>query len=128
MKIERPAAAFADHRGQIVDIITMGDLDGVTLITSVRGAVRGNHFHKLTTQWVYVLSGRIRIAYQVSGEPVRTATLEPGDLAMNPPGESHAMEALDDSTFIVVSKGPRSGAGYEDDTYRLTEPLLPRSV
>jgi hypothetical protein len=40
------------------------------------------------------------------------------------PGMPHAWKALEDTVCLVFTKGPRSGEGYESDTYRLDDPLL----
>ena len=39
-------ASFKDKRGQIFDIFVNSPKDHCALITSKKGAVRGNHFHK----------------------------------------------------------------------------------
>lgn len=123
MKVTRPKAAFADSRGLILDIVDDVNLSSVTLITNKKGAVRGNHFHKETVQYTFVLSGRVKY---VSKGPRgrRSAVLKAGDLAVSPPNEAHATEALTDATFLALSSGPRHGRNYEADTFRLTVPLL----
>jgi quercetin dioxygenase-like cupin family protein len=121
--VTKPAPAHQDDRGVITDILTAEPIEHVTLITSSQGAVRGNHFHKETTQWVYVLEGRLELLTQMPGQPVVARTLERGDLAVNPPNERHAMIAIEDSSFMVFTRGPRGGANYESDTYRLDAPL-----
>jgi hypothetical protein len=39
------------------------------------------------------------------------------------PQEGHAFEALEDTTFLVLTRGPRGGENYEDDTFRLETSL-----
>ncbi len=116
--------AFVDARGTIADILEREPIDSVTLITSHRGAVRGNHYHNDTVQWVYVVHGRMRITTQMPGHEPSGAILSQGDLIRNAAGERHAMRALEDTTFLVLTRGPRSGASYEADTYRLAGPDL----
>lgn len=125
MQIARPSPAFEDDRGVITDILAKEPIEYVTLITSRAGAVRGNHYHRETHQWIYVLSGRLQVLTQLPGEPVRQADLEAGDLIENVPNESHAMIATTDASFLVFTRGPRGGEDYERDTYRLAEPLRP---
>jgi quercetin dioxygenase-like cupin family protein len=108
---------FEDERGVIEDLL--GSVDSVTHISTRRGAVRGNHFHKETTQWTYLLSGRLRMA-----NSHYVADIEPGSFVTHPPGEPHAWKALEHSACLVFTKGPRSGENYEADTHRLDEPLL----
>jgi quercetin dioxygenase-like cupin family protein len=66
-----------------------------------------------------VTSGKLRMA---SGS--RKFVVEAGQMCVHPPGEPHAWEALEDADCLVFTRGPRSGADYESDTYRLEEPLL----
>lgn len=123
MRIDRINSIHKDERGEITDIIVKEKVEYVTLITSVSGVTRGNHYHKETIQWVYILEGRMKLLTQMPGTPVVATTLEKGDLVMNEPMEKHAMISLENSTFIVFTRGVRGGEDYEKDTYRLSEPL-----
>lgn len=113
---------FEDDRGVIEDLLATS-LDSVTRIFTREGAVRGNHVHKRTTQWTYVVSGRLMIATGDPGE-LSATTYGPGELAREAPGIPHAWQALEDTTVLVFTKGPRSGTDYESDTIRLEVPLL----
>jgi quercetin dioxygenase-like cupin family protein len=108
---------FEDPRGEIQDLIT-GPIDSVTRITTVKGAIRGNHFHKRTTQWTYVLSGSLLVSNGLE------RVLGSGEMVVDRPGEPHAWKALEDTDCLVFTRGPRSGDQYESDTFRLEVPLL----
>ncbi|MBI4056647.1 MAG: cupin domain-containing protein [Elusimicrobia bacterium] len=125
MKVERPPVAHTDERGTITDILVREPIEHVTVITSRKGTHRGSHYHKQTMQWVYLIKGRMQLLTQSPEEPVVVSVLEPGDLALTPPLMRHAMIALEDSVFMVFTRGPRGGENYEDDTFRLPEPLRP---
>jgi quercetin dioxygenase-like cupin family protein len=112
------SSVFRDKRGVIEDLID-GPIDAVTRITTKAGAVRGNHFHKLTTQWTYVVRGRLRMAH--GGHQF---VAHQGAMVTHEPGVRHAWKALEDSECLVFTRGPRSGENYESDTHRLEEPLL----
>jgi quercetin dioxygenase-like cupin family protein len=107
------AKSFSDERGTIEDILD-GPLDSVTKIFTKAGAVRGNHLHAHTTQWVYVVSGRLRTA-----TPGQQVVWYPGALIEEPPGVPHAWRAEEDTVVLVLTRGPRSGENYESDTIRL---------
>lgn len=109
---------FEDERGLIRDLF-VGPLDAVTEIFTVKGAVRGNHVHRETTQWTYIVSGSLEMMH---GTEVSFAAA--GELVKDEPGMPHAWKALEDTLCLVFTKGPRSGEDYESDTYRLEEPLL----
>ena len=59
---------FEDNRGIITDIIVKERIDYVTIITNKKGAVRGNHYHKETIQYLYVLEGSILVASKFEGK------------------------------------------------------------
>jgi quercetin dioxygenase-like cupin family protein len=125
MKKTKTKVNFKDARGEIRDLITHTPVDAVTLITCTKGAIRGNHYHKKTTQYDYVLSGSLVCVSQdmQTGKRTRT-TLRTGDVAVHPPYEAHAFQATEPSTFLSLTKGPRNGADYENDTIRLDTPLI----
>ncbi|HEX3580964.1 MAG TPA: DegT/DnrJ/EryC1/StrS family aminotransferase [Thermoanaerobaculia bacterium] len=127
MQTTRVVPANTDFRGSISDILTGENFDAATIITSRRGAVRGNHYHKDTIQWTYVLTGRVRVAAQVEGQERHEIEIGPGELVRHDVLEAHSILAVEDSTFLVLTRGPRSGEDYESDTYRLENPLHPRS-
>jgi oxalate decarboxylase/phosphoglucose isomerase-like protein (cupin superfamily) len=123
MIVERIQYTKKDDRGEITDIMVKENIDYVTLITSTKGSTRGNHYHKKTDQWVYILEGKIKMLTQMPDGPVILTMLQKGDLAKTGFMERHAMIALEDSSFMVFTRGPRGGDDYETDTYRLSEPL-----
>jgi quercetin dioxygenase-like cupin family protein len=118
MIVKQIGVAFEDERGTIQDLVEDPGY-AVTIVQSRAGAVRGNHLHKLTSQWAYVLSGRMLVS---TGE--QEAEVDAGELVFNPLGEPHAWRALEDTVCVVFALGPRAGRNYESDTYRLAEPLL----
>lgn len=116
--------SFKDHRGEIIDLLENESVNAVTLITFTRGAVRGNHYHKQTTQWNYLLSGCIKLVSQYPGGPIVETIMRAGDFVVTGPNVSHALVALEDSSVMVFTKGPRGGKEYESDTFRLETPLV----
>ncbi len=122
MNVRHIAPVFEDDRGVITDIIEHTPCDSVAIISCVKGAIRGNHYHKESVQFTYVMSGKILALSQVPHESVEARELTEGDLMESPPLERHALHALEDSLLLVITRGPRGGKQYEDDTYRI-DPL-----
>lgn len=128
---------FEDNRGAIQDLLgpidaefpvitaagttKLGPVDAVTAITTKAGAVRGNHVHEHTTQWVYVVSGKMLFVTREGAGTDSSVIHVPGDLACEPAGIPHAWKAIEDTTVLVFTRGPRSGQDYEKDTQRLAE-------
>ncbi|HEY1705606.1 MAG TPA: cupin domain-containing protein [Trebonia sp.] len=109
---------FEDERGVIQDLLA-GPVDSVTEIFTRAGAVRGNHVHAETVQWTYVVSGRLRVVHQSAGAEPAANECGSGELICDPMGVAHAWQAVEDTTVLVFTRGPRSGADYEDDVQRL---------
>ena len=116
--------SFSDDRGSITDIFYMANMNHGCVIVNQPGAVRGNHYHKLTTQYTYILSGSLTYYSRSIGgdEPTDTYTAVAGDMIISKPLEIHAMRAgADGCTFIAFAEGPRGGEDYESDTYRVSD-------
>jgi quercetin dioxygenase-like cupin family protein len=116
--------AFRDERGEIIDILEKIEIEYVSLISSKKGAIRGNHYHKNSLQYIYVLKGKIKIVAQHGKKKKEIYIAKKGDLVYNLPKEKHAMLALEDSKFLVFTRGPRGGKNYEKDTFRLKRKLI----
>jgi quercetin dioxygenase-like cupin family protein len=123
MKISQQKINFSDSRGTISDILDNVPVNAVTIITSKKGVSRGNHYHKKSIQYTYIISGRVKYLSRKGAGKVRSAILPTGGLAISPPGEAHTVLALADTVFLSITKGPRHGLNYEADTYRLDVPL-----
>ncbi|HVT98443.1 MAG TPA: cupin domain-containing protein [Acidobacteriaceae bacterium] len=114
---------FEDERGVIQDLLG-APIDGITEIFTREGAVRGNHVHMQTTQWTYVVSGRMLAVAKLIDGSLAERELWPGQMLEETAAVPHAWKALQDTKVLVFTRGPRSGAGYESDTVRLKEPIL----
>ena len=124
MKKIKTKISFKDKRGYIMDLLEKKEINAITLITQKKGQVRGNHYHKKTIQWNYLLSGKIMIYAKKKGQGVKKRILKKGDLVVTVKNESHAIKALQNSEFLVFTQGPRGGKEYETDTYRLKKHLI----
>lgn len=124
MKKIKSKVNFKDTRGKIVDLIEKKNINAITFITQKKGKIRGNHYHKKTIQWNYLLKGKISIYAKSKNKKVKIITLKVGDLVVTSKNEQHAIKANKDSEFLVFTQGPRGGKEYENDTFRLDKPLV----
>jgi oxalate decarboxylase/phosphoglucose isomerase-like protein (cupin superfamily) len=116
--------AFKDARGTITDIFYKANMNHGCVITNQPGAVRGNHYHKFTTQYTYVVSGTLTYYSKTIGseKPAHDFVAVAGDMIISEPFEIHAMKSgTDGCTFIAFAEGPRGGEDYESDTYRVDD-------
>lgn len=116
-------SAYTDERGVITDLLQDETINAVTIISFAKGAVRANHYHKETYQWNYVLSGSIKIVTQLPNQEKVETLMNRGDFIVTVPNEGHALMAVEESELLVLTKGPRGGDNYENDTFRLDSPL-----
>ena len=133
MEKKRIQVATSDARGQISDIFYKATIEHVAIIESKQaGLIRGNHYHKLTTQHIFMTKGSLRYWYQPvdRSQPVRSALVQEYEMVSTPPFEVHALEILEPNQFVVFSSGLRGGQDYESDTFRefviLTADMLDR--
>lgn len=124
MQVEKKPINFEDARGWIRDVLIGIDVDAITILSCTKDSVRGNHFHKESLQYTYVVSGKLLYASQKDDGPIEKVEVVEGDLTFNPAGEKHAFRALENSVILSLNKGPRKGKDYEKDTYRLEKPIL----
>ena len=124
MKKLKIKISHKDKRGVIVDLLERKNINAITFITQKKGVVRGNHFHKKTIQWNYLMKGKIVLATKKNNGPLKKIILKKGDIVETSKNEKHAIKAIKDSEFLVFTQGPRGGKNYELDTFRLVEPLI----
>lgn len=123
MQVVRKKPVFKDKRGQITDIFEGSKFDCLTVLTCKNGSVRGNHFHKRTTQYTYIVDGTFRLYVQIPGQKIESKIVKGGDLVISPPHERHAFRAMEDSRMLAFCTGPRAGKQYETDTFKLEVPI-----
>ena len=116
-KLKHIGAAHKDHRGEIYNVFE-GKLGHVALITSKKGSVRANHYHKSDLQYIYLISGAYESHSCSIRHPEKKQVLyvKPGDIVETPPLIAHAQKFTEDSAFLALSTREREAGKYEDDT------------
>ena len=110
-----------DGRGSIQGLVNF-PVKNVTLITSKKGSVRSNHYHKTDWHYMYVLSGKADYYYRPTGsnEAPKKVLIKQGDLIFTPPMEDHTTIFLEDTSLLAMSRNPRDQETYESDVVRVT--------
>tara|TARA_B100000674_G_scaffold53163_1_gene36887 strand:+ start:417 stop:794 length:378 start_codon:yes stop_codon:yes gene_type:complete len=124
MIIKKITNDFEDNRGAIRDILVKEKIDFVTIIFNKKNSVRGNHYHKKTVQYLYVLEGSVLVASKFKGKKIEKKILTEGDLLLNEPFEWHAIKSIEDSKLLILTRGLRGGNDYEADTFKIDKPIL----
>tara|TARA_B100000989_G_C19533184_1_gene471656 strand:+ start:34762 stop:35166 length:405 start_codon:yes stop_codon:yes gene_type:complete len=111
-----------DYRGIISDIFYKAKIQHAALIESKPNVIRGNHFHKKTTQHMIMTQGSLEYWYKKHGtkSKAKKILLKKGDYITTPPYEIHALKiGPKGNQFLVFSEGLRGGLDYEKDTFRV---------
>ena len=64
MKLKKLKIDFKDKRGTIMDIFYKKNIQHVAIIKSKPNVRRGDHYHKKTTQWMYITQGYLEYWYK----------------------------------------------------------------
>ena len=115
--VEKP---FVDARGVIQNLVEAG-MRMAVVITSKKGAVRANHYHKTDWHYCYVLSGSIEYFHRPVGSQAapERMLIQTGQLFFTPPMVEHAMRFPEDTVFLTLSRNARDHASYESDLVRV---------
>lgn len=117
--IKKINPSFSDDRGSITDVLDK-PISHVGLITFTKGAVRAKHYHKQSTQYDYIVNGKIRLVVcKPDGSEREDHVLEAGMATEVPPGIVHTYIAQEESSMIDITTLSRADNGYEEDTIRV---------
>lgn len=120
-------SACHDQRGDIYNVFE-GRIEHVALITSKKGTVRANHYHKEDHQYIYLISGEYESHCCDVRDPQKKQILHvsAGEIVYTPPFIAHAQKFTKDSVFLALSTRQREEGKYETDTmaYQVIEGYL----
>ncbi len=114
------AEPFADSRGSIQPMVDV-PMKSCVLITSKKGTVRANHYHKTDWHYCYVLEGQIDYYHRPHGsaDKPEKVTIQVGQMFFTPPMVDHAMVFTADTTFLTWGRNSRAQEVYEADVVRI---------
>ena len=114
--------AHTDNRGSIIDLFYNENINHVAVIKSAPNIIRGNHYHKKTTQHILILEGSLEYWYKPanSKNSATKVKVKVGEMVSTSPYEIHALKiGPEGNKFMVFSEGLRGGKDYESDTFRV---------
>ena len=119
-----PKEEFIDERGGIARIVDQDKfpIRVVLRITSKKGTIRSNHYHKSDYHYLYVESGKCEYSEKDPAETsgkVESVILKPGDLVLSQPGIIHGVKFLEDTVFYAFTSERRQQDKYEKDIERI---------
>ncbi len=106
---------FEDERGTITNIL-QEPVANIALITSKRGTVRSNHWHKEDHHWIFVLSGSVQYSERnLDGSGVTHQVFSKGDRFFTPALKVHRVTFLEDSVILSMSKNAQTQEQHDLD-------------
>jgi dTDP-4-dehydrorhamnose 3,5-epimerase-like enzyme len=108
--------AFIDERGSIQPLVDL-PMKSCVMISSKKGSIRANHYHKTDWHFCYVVSGQIEYHYKPhdSDEDKKILVIKKGELFFTPPMVDHAMLFTEDTIFLTMGRNSRKQEIYEED-------------
>ncbi len=115
--LEKP---FEDERGEIIPLVDM-PMKSCVLITSKKGTIRANHYHKTDWHFCYVLKGSVEYYHRPVGDTSSPEKIivKQGQLFFTPPLVEHAMIFREDTVFLTLGGNSRKQTSYESDLVRV---------
>ena len=112
--------AFVDARGAIQPLVDTA-IRTAQIITSRKGTVRANHYHKTDWHFCYVVSGSIEYYHRPVGSKAKPEKIvvKTGELFFTPSMVEHAMVFPEDTVFLNLAGNKRDQKHYETDLVRV---------
>lgn len=101
--------SFEDERGVLIQLVHDG-WKQINVITTRKGVVRGNHYHKCNDEAFYIISGACRVTV---GE--ESVIFRSGDFFKIEPFDVHSFDYLEDTVIVsMYSDGVELPNGSKD--------------
>ncbi|CCQ75492.1 cupin domain-containing protein [Magnetospira sp. QH-2] len=113
-------APFVDERGGIQPLVDL-PMESAVMISSKKGSLRANHYHKTDWHFCYVVSGQIEYFHRPHGsqEEPEKVVVNKGELFFTPPMVDHTMTFPEDTVFLTLGRNSRRQEVYEADVERI---------
>ena len=112
----------SDQRGIIADLLPGKKITSVLYITSKKGSVRANHYHKKDSHYMYVIKGKMQYVYKPvakTGARKHSLVVNEGEIIYTPPMLMHAVKFLQNTQFLALTTEKRDQKTYENDIVRV---------
>lgn len=120
--IQDPLPSFTDERGTIQNLVVGANIDSVSVITSVKGAIRANHWHRISGHACIMTKGSVDYFERPVGsqdKPTKVS-IGIGQVFWTGPNVEHAMLFTgEENEMWCFRTGASSQAEYENELVRL---------
>jgi quercetin dioxygenase-like cupin family protein len=102
-EVIKPSFTRTDARGAFIEVLNEGQWEALLTGTMNPGAVLGNHYHKQTTIFFFLIRGGVHIkTIEVETKARDAFDLHSGEGVLLHPEESHAIHFNEPSEFIIL--------------------------
>jgi quercetin dioxygenase-like cupin family protein len=102
-KLQAPTFKRVDDRGTLVEVVNAGPWETVITGTMRPGAVLGNHYHKLTRMFFYLVQGEARVdVVDVASGTRWSRRVAAGEGLYLECGEAHAIRFSRESNYLLL--------------------------
>ena len=97
--------SYNDDRGKIYGILNNFSIEEINFIDTYKGTIRGNHYHKKTTEIIFIIDGNVKVIYQSISKKVElegkgSIIVRKNDIFLIEPYIIHTFIAQEDSKWI----------------------------
>lgn len=109
--------SFEDHRGCLTQLVHSG-YDQINVLQTNAGVLRGGHYHKISDEAFYIISGSVEVELKKSGESKKEkAVFKKGDFFEFHPFTVHSMFFPEDCLMVQLYNKPVEQADGTKDIY-----------
>ncbi len=106
---------YADGRGRLTQLVH-GGFEQINVLTTKKGVTRGGHFHRVSREAFYVVSGSVELSLKTA-DRTEAAAFHAGDFFSVGPYISHSMFFPEDCVMVQMYDRPVEQPGGEKDIY-----------
>ncbi len=114
-EVLKPDFEFSDQRGQLKQLVHDGWKQVNVLITNA-GVVRGVHYHKISREAFYLISGSVDVKFR-NGEEYDEHRFECGDFFLVLPEAVHELSFTEDCVMVQMYDIPVEKEDGSKDIY-----------
>ena len=97
---------FEGARGFIKEILISEPVDTIAMIASTKGSICGDHYHKDSIQWVYLMTGSLTFLTQFEEEDIISRLIRLSGLVKTEILMRHTLIAGEALEFLPFTRGP----------------------
>jgi dTDP-4-dehydrorhamnose reductase len=103
----QPYFNYSDQRGRIMGIFQGLKWEEINYVESIKGSVRGNHYHKNTVEGFFLIDGKVSVTLiNLTNNSRRTFVAEKDNILIVSPYTVHVFKMIENSRWINLLSKP----------------------